>query len=200
MQSSRMMEEPAALRSLVIAGPEVSHLVTHYEKVAGTKDITISSMHHEQSESAQVAVFERVEKLFKVIKEMGNLFDEESADLFVLDTKDIADPANSRLVATHHYRGKDQFQSFIEGLKKAEQTLFYQPIKKNKITFFKQEEISSAASSKKKTLKEDCRLFSQLFISCQSRQCDLHELFQHENQSAPASLSDSGKLHTCQKL
>jgi len=86
-----------------------------------------------------------------------------------------------------------------EGLKKEEQTLFYQPIKKNKIAFFKQEEISSTANSKEKTLKEDCHLFSQLFISCQSRQCDLHEFFQHENQSAPASLSDSGKPHTCQK-
>jgi len=70
---------------------------------------------------------------------------------------------------------------------------------KNKITFFKQEEISSGVSSKERTLKEDCHLFSQLFISCQSRQYDLHDFFQHENQSAPASLSDSGKLHTCQK-
>jgi len=77
--------------------------------------------------------------------------------------------------------------------------LFYQPIRKNKITFFKQEEISGAASSKEKTLKEDCHLFSQLYISCQSRQCDLHKFFRNENQSAPASLSDSGKLHTCQK-
>ena len=32
-----------------------------------------------------------------------------------------------------------------------------------------------------------------------SNQCDLHEFFRHENQTAPASLSGSGKLHTCQK-
>ena len=31
------------------------------------------------------------------------------------------------------------------------------------------------------------------------RQCDLHEFFQHENESAPASLSGSGRLHTCHK-
>ena len=48
-------------------------------------------------------------------------------------------------------------------------------------------------------LKDDCRLFSRLFISCQSRQCDLQEFFKHENQTSPASLSDSGKFHTCQK-
>lgn len=48
-------------------------------------------------------------------------------------------------------------------------------------------------------LKEDCQLFSKLFISCQSRECDLKEFFRHENQSHPAALSDGGKLHTCQK-
>ena len=94
---------------------------------------------------------------------------------------------------------EEKISSFIEGLKKEEQTLFYQPIKKSKITFFKQEEISSVASSKENILKEVCHLFSQLFISCQIRQCDLHEFFQHENQTAPASLSGSGKLRTCQK-
>ena len=48
-------------------------------------------------------------------------------------------------------------------------------------------------------LKEDCHLFSKLFISCQNRECDLHEFFRHENQSFPASLSDGGRLHVCQK-
>ena len=50
-----------------------------------------------------------------------------------------------------------------------------------------------------KVLKDDCQLFSRLFISCQNRQCDLQEFFKHENQSHPASVSDSGKFHTCQK-
>ena len=133
-----LTEDPTALRRWMIAGPEVSRLVTRYEEVAGTKDATISSKHHEQSESSQMTFFEKVEKLFTVFKEMGNPFEEESADLLVLDTKGNAYPANSRLVATHYGRGKDQFESFIERLKKEEQTLFYQPIKKKRITFFKQ--------------------------------------------------------------
>lgn len=103
-----------------------------------------------KAEVLKITFFDKVEKLFTVFKEMGNSFEEESADLLVLDTKDIADPANSRLDATYHdSRGKDQFQYFIEGMKKQEQTLFYKPIKKNNITFFKEKEISSAASSKK---------------------------------------------------
>ena len=65
------------------------------------------------------------------------------------------------------------------------------------VSYFKHEQV--ACSSKEKILKADCQLFSHLFISCQTRQCDLSEFFKHENQSAPASLSDNGKLHTCQK-
>ena len=57
----------------------------------------------------------------------------------------------------------------------------------------------SVKSSKQNVLKTDCHLFSELFISCQSRECDLKEFFRHENQSHPAALSDGGKLHTCQK-
>ena len=38
-----------------------------------------------------------------------------------------------------------------------------------------------------------------IFISCQSREYDLMECFQHENQSFPAALSDNGNLHSCQK-
>ena len=48
-------------------------------------------------------------------------------------------------------------------------------------------------------MKEECQLFSRLFISCQVRQCDLQDFFTHENQAAPASVSDNGKLHASQR-
>ena len=53
--------------------------------------------------------------------------------------------------------------------------------------------------TKQKVLKDDCQLFSKLFISCQSRECDLYDIFRNENHPFPAALSDGGKLHTCQK-
>ena len=54
--------------------------------------------------------FEKVKSLSAVMQEMGNPFQEESADLLVLDTKNIADPALAEMVATHHQRGKEQFE------------------------------------------------------------------------------------------
>ena len=129
---------------------------------------------------------------------MGNPFQEDSADLLSLDTKNIADPPLADLVGTHHQRGQQKFESFMKGLQNEEDNCpFYQPIKKNKVAFFKHEQ--TASNSKEKVLKDDCQLFSRLFISCQTRECDLQEFFKHENQSSPASVSDSGKLHTCQK-
>ena len=54
-------------------------------------------------------------------------------------------------------------------------------------------------ATKQKVLKYDCQVFSKLFISCQSRECDLYAFFRHENHPFPAALSDGGKLHTCKK-
>ena len=59
--------------------------------------------------------------------------------------------------------------------------------------------VKPSTVAKVKVLKEDCQLFSKLFISCQNRECDLQEFFHHENQSFPASLNIGGRLYVCQK-
>ena len=74
---------------------------------------------------------------------------------------------------------------------------FYEPIRKNKLDFSQNKPV--AEPPKQKQLKDDCQLFSKLFISCQSRECDLLEIFQHENQLFPASLSKGGKIYSRQK-
>ncbi len=103
---------------------------------------------------------------------MGNPFQEESQDLLSLDTKDIAHHTAAELISTHYEKGKVRFQEFLKGLEDEETSTFYEPIKKNRVDFFRQE-APAADSSKQKGLKEDCQLFSKLFISCQSRECDL---------------------------
>lgn len=87
----------------------------------------------------------------------------------------------------------------MKGLENKHESSFYHPVKKNTVSFFKQVLKQPGSSSKEKVLKDDCQLFSRLFISYQIRQCDLQEFFKHENQPSPASLSDNCKLHTCQK-
>ena len=88
----------------MVAGPEICRLVANFETVSGTKDAKKSNRHHEQTETVQRAFFEKVKQLTMVMEEMGNPFEEESGDLLTLDTKDIADPSDAQLIATHHER------------------------------------------------------------------------------------------------
>ena len=84
---------------------------------------------------------------------------------------------------------------FFKGF--GDESSLYKPIKNN-VNFFRQE-AESCTGDKMQVLKDDCRLFSQLFISRQSRESNLKEFFKHKNQSFPAALTDNGKLHTGQK-
>lgn len=63
------------------------------------------------------------------------------------------------------------------------------PIKRNKLPLFSRP--TAKAVSKKQAqvsaLKDDCSLFSRLYISCQTREGDLEEFFRHENQPWPPS-------------
>eukprot|EP00795_Rhopilema_esculentum_P005341 gene5341-513_t len=192
-----LTEDESALRRWMVAGPEVSRLVADYESKSDQRDQTRNSKHHDDSQSSQKLFLQRVGKLFEVIEELGNPFEEYSSDLMVLTTKDIADPNKADLVFKHHEQGKEQCSAFIERLKEEDQTCFYEPIKKNRMDFFAQEQVPRI--SKEKIIKENCQLFSRLFISCQIRECDLGDFFQFENQSTPASLNEAGSLYSCQK-
>ena len=114
-------EDPAALRHWMVAGPEVTRLLADYEEVSGKKEAASSVRHHEQNLTAQKTFFDKVKKLSSVMREMGNPFQEDSSDLLVLDTKDIADPATAAMVSTHHIRGKAQFKSFMEDLQRQDE-------------------------------------------------------------------------------
>ena len=43
-------------------------------------------------------------------------------------------------------------------------------------------------------MKSDVELFARLYISCQTRDGNLEDFFQHENQAWPPALSDGGRL------
>ena len=53
-----------------------------------------------------------------VVKEVGNPFQEVSANLLVLDTKNVADPALVSTISIVHQRGNYQFLSFTERFEK----------------------------------------------------------------------------------
>ena len=86
----------------------------------------------------------------------------------------------------------------LKGMADTQKPSFNEPLTKNKLPLFsrKAKPDQSAAKRKIDVLKDDCQLFSRLFISCQSRKCDLQAFFQHENQNCPPSLSQNGNLYS----
>ena len=72
------------------------------------------------------AIFDKVQKLYTVIKDMGNPFMEETGGLFTLDTKIIAHPSVAEMVASHYDNGKTRFNEFLKGLD-TDESSFYQP-------------------------------------------------------------------------
>ncbi len=82
---------------------------------------------------------------------MGNPFQEQTCDLLTLDTKDIVDPSSTKAVTSHHEKGKQQCQVFMEGMQHDTECTFYKPIEKNREACFRQEQ--AASSSKDKKLK-----------------------------------------------
>ena len=70
------------------------------------------------------------------MKEMGNPFQEETADLLTLDTKIIATPDSGYMVTSQYKTGQSRFKAFIGGLDKGDEGLFYDPIRRITLDFF----------------------------------------------------------------
>lgn len=124
---------------------------------------------------------------------MGNPYLEEStSDLLTLDTKDVMDQKVTDMLKDYDAKGKEQMENFTSELDR-----FYSPITRNKFKLF--DSTKTKQKGIQSTLKDDCSLFSKLFISSQTQQVDLFEFFSHENQCFPAALSSGGDLYQTQK-
>ncbi|KAG7166419.1 hypothetical protein Hamer_G005518 [Homarus americanus] len=136
-----------------------------------------------------------------VIEELGNRFEEESLDLVALHTKEIVSPSAAETVRNAKSIGQDQFQTFtrerlMEGSKPADAIL-----RRNKLKVFSASISSKGSKGKEQlaSLKHDVSLFSRLYIGYQTRDGNLEELFRHENQPCPPSLSGGGSICLCTK-
>ena len=188
---------PSALRRWMVAGPEVSRIVTEFEDCAlGTRADSSDHRHHEQYASVQATFITEVGSLIVVIEEMGNPFLEKSNDLLVLDTRDIVDTSVGETVRKAETLGIEQFKNFVEQRLTECTVPITEVLTKNKLPLFSSPPVKCPSKMKMQvaTLKSDCNLFSRLYIACQTRDGDLDTFFMHENQSAPPSLSQGGKI------
>ena len=98
--------------------------------------------------------------------------------------------------------GKEQFSKYVkERLTDCTVPVTETISKNNLLSLFSRSlnKLPSRRNLQVQSLKNDCHLFSRLYISCHIRDGDLDQFFAHENQSAPPSLSVGGKLRNGKK-
>ena len=122
-----------------------------------------------------------------VFEELGNPFLEETTDILVLDTKEIASSSVAHSVQNVQKVGKEALESFVQERLIERKKPLSDALSRNS---------SSSAKAQRKdkqkvsSLKNDVQLFSHLYI------ISLDDFFSHENQRYPPSLSQEGKLRT----
>ena len=106
-----LTEDLSALRRWTVTGPEMCRLVQEFEgkSVVGKKKVTMSKTDLHRSHSLKMW-----KDLAHFLDEMGNLFDDNSTDLIVLDTKEIVDPKVAKTLQKLLALGTEQFLKFAE--------------------------------------------------------------------------------------
>lgn len=83
----------------MVAGPEVARVIEEYQDGnQHWRRQTADTRHRDLTPSVQSSFVKDVRSLVGVIEEMGNPFEDESQDLVILDTKEIAGPAAVKTV------------------------------------------------------------------------------------------------------
>ena len=154
--------------------------------------------HHEKKRHTQVTFAQDVRSLSRAIEEMGNPFAEYSSDLLVLNSRDVVDTAVADTVRQMEKLGLEQYETFVEERLVNQTVPITEPIERNNLHLFSRPPVreKSMKQLQMSSLKNDCSLFSRLYIVSQIRHGDLDEFFQHENQACPPFLSHMGGLRT----
>ena len=195
----------------MVSGPEMSRIINDFElsqelvRNIAKREEQEDFRHHEQMKGVQNTFRNQVNAVCSTIniEEMGNPFADQTGDLFVLDTRDIADPKVVETVRTVERLGKDQYQQFVTKRLQERTSPLFDTIQKNKLPLIRSPPATKEKSGdnfKIASLKSNCSLFSCLYVSCQVKDGILEGLFGLENQSFPPSLSQYGKLRSGTKL
>lgn len=190
-----LTENASALRRWMVSGPEMARVIGEFETCV-THRVNKDSRHHEQTKHTQKAFARDVKALSDCIRELGNPFIEDSSDLLVLDTRDIIDPKVVGAVNEMEKLGSDQYNTFVSECLDKKTKAIKDPIKRNNLPLFGRPPVHEKARSQQQisSLKNDCSLFSRLYVASQIRDGDLDNFFQYENQAWPPSLSEIGQL------
>ncbi|KAJ8397883.1 hypothetical protein AAFF_G00435720 [Aldrovandia affinis] len=108
-----LMENPAALRRWMVSGPEMARLISEFQATTEKRMKKTELKHHEQTKHTQVSFARDVRALTRVMGKTGNPFCEDSKDLLVLDSRDLADPAFINTLHQIEKLGQEQYDTLF---------------------------------------------------------------------------------------
>jgi len=157
----------------MVTGLEVARFIEEFHDATEQENRSQDTKHHDQSASVQTAFLKNVQSVIRMMKDFRNLFEEDSHQDMVLDTKEIAAPPGAadavRRFRRAHKVGQVQFANFVrerlvERTKPTEDV-----IHRNKLKIFSQHASKPQAKGKQqmKSLKNDVDLLSAL-LRCQN--------------------------------
>ena len=191
-----LTENTAELTRWMIRGPELARIVNEFEeKMPSRRGSKAIYLHHKKTKSFQDNFGQHVLSLVSMMEELENPFLENDEILVYLDTKDIAENIANDTVNNIELVGELKSQEFfIERLVKKTKSIDDTLHKNNLPLFSYKPPLQSKHSSDISILKENVKLFSQLYVANQQINCDIGDFFFHENSSVPPSLCKDGKF------
>ena len=195
-----LTQNPSALRRWMVAGPEMARLIQEFQEEV-EDEAHVNLKHHEQTTSKQKNFIKEVTTLTKKVEDMGNPFKDSGKELYRLDSKDVIDEDVIKTLHNIQELGETQYDQFVKQRLIDRTVAIEEPIKRNKLSLFSRApvKVKSKTDFQIATLKSNCSLFSQLYVSCLSRQSNLDDFFCHENQAYPPSLTDMGEMRSTTK-
>ena len=190
------MHNPKAMLRWMVAGSEIARAITEFDTNCkmSSKRGSQQERHHEHTLYTQTSFARDMNALVETIDSYGNPFEKETSDLLVLDSRDTVDSKISQIIHNMEKIGRLQHNEFteerlIQGTKSVAAS-----ITRNNFPLLGSRPLKNSKRSTPlvSSPKSDCALFSRLFVSCQTRDGDLENFFQHENHSYPPSLSQFG--------
>ena len=118
-----------------------------------------------------------MQSLAATIEELGNLFLEESIDLIVLDTKEIANQCSVKTVQNAHEVGKKQFDNFIRESLIDRSKHIGDVISRNKFPLFVKSGTKVRSKQRITSMKGELEFFSRMCIACQTRDGKVDDFF-----------------------
>ncbi len=174
----------------------MARLIGEFQTSDEKKKQSTETCHHEQKQHIQSAFARDMQSLTEVFEELGNPFLEDSEDLLVLDSRNIVDTALSDTFKDIEQLGLDQYETYVEERLVKRTKAIADPIKRNNLYLFSRPPVHKESSKQLQllSLKNNCSLFSRLYIASQTRNGDLDDFFSHKNQACPPVLAKNGSI------